>query len=217
MAWPPVERIWRAPVRALARRWCPCAGRGSYLGRRARAVLGSGANRCAHSMGFPGLELPSSSGKTDAVAAVAVDRPGGSVCVRVGVRLCGRGVRARGCALVRVRVRVRVRALRLSGLLCVCLRARVRARVSWSRACAWARACACAWLCGSACAPAAGTIHLGWVMRYSCQRACYMCLRSGCGSVGNAYNMLRGLRELWGPSECSADGDEPHASQVFAS
>ena len=114
------------------------------------------------------MELPSSSGKTDAVAAVAVDRPGGSVCGRVGVRLCVRGVRARGCALVRVRVSVRVRALRLSGFVCVCLRERVRARVSWSRACSCAcecaRACACAWPCGSACAPAIGTIHLGWAL-----------------------------------------------------
>ena len=30
--------------------------------------------------------------------------------------------------------------------------------------------------------------------------ACYICLRSGCGSVGNVYNVFRGLRDFWGPS-----------------
>ena len=31
---------------------------------------------------------------------------------------------------------------------------------------------------------------------YSCQRACYICLRSGWGSDGNVYNVLPGLRDF---------------------
>ena len=34
-------------------------------------------------------------------------------------------------------------------------------------------------------------------MLYSCQRASYICLRSGWGSDGNVYNVLRGLRDFW--------------------
>ena len=130
-------------------------------------------------------------------------------CCRRGGRGSSRGfrVRARGCALVRARCAgARVCACAGAGAgACARARARasvrvrvrscVRARVSWSRAwsCACARACACAWPFASACGPAVGTIHLGWVARY-------ICLRSGCGSVGNAYNVFRGLREFWGPS-----------------
>ena len=58
-------------------------------------------------------------------------------------------------------------------------------------------ACACA--CG--CAPAVGTIHLGGAVLYSCMRACYICLRSRCGSVGNIYNVFlfstKALRERY--------------------
>ena len=45
-----------------------------------------------------------------------------------------------------------------------------------------------------------GMIHPGWAVLYSCQRACYMCLRSGCGSDGNVYNVWRGLRDFWKPA-----------------
>ena len=36
--------------------------------------------------------------------------------------------------------------------------------------------------------------HLEWAMLYSGMRACFIRLRSGWGSDGNVYNVLRGLR-----------------------
>ena len=88
-------------------------------------------------------------------------------------RVCVR-VRGRACERVRVRACVRV---------CVCARARVRVCVC---------ACACAW------APADGMTHLDWAVLYLGMRACYIRLRSGRGSDGNLYNVLRGLRDFLG-------------------
>ena len=76
------------------------------------------------------------------------------------------------CACVLVRV-------------CVYVRARVHARVC---------ACAFAW------APADGITHLDWAVLYSSMRACFIRLRSGWGSDGNIYNVLRGLKHFWKPS-----------------
>ena len=41
-----------------------------------------------------------------------------------------------------------------------------------------------------------------WIAILLCSgmRACYICLRSGWGSDGNVYNVLRGLRDFWKPS-----------------
>ena len=81
---------------------------------------------------------------------------------------------------------------------CVCVRV-------FSGACACV--CACAFVCAGALAveripPAAPC--------YSCLRACYICLRSGCGSDGNVYNMLRGLREKVWPIRGGGEGKPPH-------
>ena len=44
-------------------------------------------------------------------------------------------------------------------------------------------------------------IHLG--VLYSGMRACCICLRSGWGSDGNVYNVLRSLRDSWKASGAS--------------
>ena len=86
--------------------------------------------------------------------------------------------------------RVRVRA---------CVRA--CAHVAFARAHAHAHACACACPCACACAPAIGIIHPGWAVLSSCAWAFYICLRSGWGSDGKVYDVLRGLKNCWKPSE----------------
>ena len=42
-------------------------------------------------------------------------------------------------------------------------------------------------------APADGMTHLDWAVLYSGMRACYIRLRSGWGSDGDVYDVLRGL------------------------
>ena len=49
----------------------------------------------------------------------------------------------------------------------------------------------------SVCVPAVGAIHLGWAVLYSGRWACYICLRSGCGSDGTVYHVFRGTRDFW--------------------
>ena len=74
---------------------------------------------------------------------------------------------------------------------CFCL---VRAH-----ACVRVCVCVCAGACARACvracagAPADGMTHLDWAVLYSGVRACYIRLRSGWGSDGKVYNVLRGL------------------------
>ena len=60
-------------------------------------------------------------------------------------------------------------------------------------------ACACVCVCACAWAPAHGMTHLDWAVLYLGMRACYIRLRSGWGSDGNVYIVLRGLRDFWKP------------------
>ena len=64
--------------------------------------------------------------------------------------------------------------------------------------CMCVRACASVCACASAWAPADGMTHLDWAVLYSGMRACYIRLRSGWGSDGYVYNVLRGLNNFLG-------------------
>ena len=78
---------------------------------------------------------------------------------------------------------------------------RIRCACVRARACACVCVCVCACVCACACAsaPADGMTHLDWAVLYSGMQACYIRLRSGWGSDGNLYNVLRGLRDFWKP------------------
>ena len=106
-------------------------------------------------------------------------------------------VRVRACACVRARICVRVLG-RVWVRVCVRVRACVRTRV---RACVCVCVCvcvgACVCVCAFAWAPADGMTHLDWAVLYLGTPACYIGLRSGWGSDGNVYIVLRGLRNFW--------------------
>ena len=59
--------------------------------------------------------------------------------------------------------------------------------------------CGCVCVCACAWAPADGMTHLDWAVLYLGMRACYIPLRSGWGSDGNVYIVLRGLNNFWKP------------------
>ena len=48
--------------------------------------------------------------------------------------------------------------------------------------------------------------HLDWAVLYLGMRACYIRLRSGWGSDGNVYIVLRGLTDFWKPGGNTAGG-----------
>ena len=112
------------------------------------------------------------------------------VRARAQVRACVR-VRVCVCVCLCVRVCVRMRA-------CACPRSRAGACAgayvrAHARACACVcvGACACVCVCACAWAPADGMTHLDWAVLYLGMQACYIRLRSGWGSDGKVYIVLR--------------------------